>query len=78
MDYKTALQEELQKSGDAEIQYKLIDSKGPDHLKIFTVSVYANGTSIGTGTGKSKKNAEQMAAKAALQALGVNYGDEEK
>ena len=78
MDYKTALQEELQKSGDTEIKYKLLESKGPDHLKSFTISVCANGTSIGVGAGRSKKNAEQMAAKAALQAMGVDYGDEEK
>ncbi len=77
-DYKTALQEELQKSGDTEIKYKLLESKGPDHLKSFTISVCANGTSIGVGAGRSKKNAEQMAAKAALQAMGVDYGDEEK
>ncbi len=77
MDYKTALQEELQKTGDVEIKYKLADSKGPDHLKTFTMAVYANGNSIGVGTGKSKKNAEQMAAKAALQAMGVDYGDDE-
>lgn len=78
MDYKTALQEELQKSGDTEIKYKLLESKGPDHLRSFTISVCANGTSIGVGAGRSKKNAEQMAAKAALQAMGVDYGDEEK
>jgi len=66
MDYKTALQEELQKSGDVKIQYKLIDAVGPDHSKTFKISVYVNDVPIGTGTGRSKKDAEQMAAKAAL------------
>ncbi len=70
MDYKTALQEELQKSGDIQIQYKLIESIGPDHAKTFKISVYANGKAIGTGAGKSKKDAEQMAAKAALEDMG--------
>lgn len=70
MDYKTALQEELQKSGDIPIQYKLIESIGPDHSKTFKMSVYANGKAIGTGVGKSKKDAEQMAAKAALEDMG--------
>lgn len=70
MDYKTALQEELQKSGDVIIQYKLIESSGPDHSKTFKMAVYANGKAIGSGIGKSKKDAEQMAAKAALEEMG--------
>jgi ribonuclease-3 len=69
MDYKTALQEELQKSGDVQIQYKLMEATGPDHSKTFKIGVYANGKAIGTGTGKSKKDAEQMAAKAALEMI---------
>lgn len=69
MDYKTALQEELQKEGDAQIQYKLIEATGPDHAKTFKIAVYSNGISIGTGVGKSKKDGEQMAAKAALEAI---------
>jgi ribonuclease-3 len=70
MDYKTALQEELQKSGDVQIQYKLIESTGPDHAKTFKISVFTNGKAIGTGVGRSKKDAEQMAAKAALEDMG--------
>jgi ribonuclease-3 len=70
MDYKTALQEELQKSGEVVIQYKLMESSGPDHSKTFKMSVSANGKVIGVGTGKSKKDAEQMAAKAALEEMG--------
>lgn len=75
MDYKTALQEELQKSGDVKIQYKLIEANGPDHSKTFKMSVYANDKAIGTGKGKSKKDAEQMAAKAALEDLKQNAGE---
>lgn len=67
MDYKTALQEELQKSGDVQIQYKLMEAMGPDHSRTFKIAVYSNGKAIGTGMGKSKKDAEQMAAKAALE-----------
>jgi ribonuclease-3 len=71
MDYKTALQEELQKSGDVVIQYKLMESSGPDHSKTFKISVHSNGKAIGVGVGKSKKDAEQMAARAALEKMGI-------
>ena len=69
MDYKTTLQEELQKSGDVKILYKLMESSGPDHMKSFKMSVNANGKLLGTGCGKSKKEAEQEAAKTALEAM---------
>lgn len=69
MDYKTLLQEDLQKTGDAKIQYKLIESSGPDHAKFFKMSVHSDGKLLGTGSGKSKKEAEQEAAKSALEAM---------
>lgn len=69
MDYKTRLQEELQKSGDMKIQYKLIEATGPDHDKSFKMAVYADNSLLGTGVGKSKKEAEQEAAKQALKSL---------
>ena len=69
MDYKTALQEELQKSGEVQIQYKIMEASGPDHSKTFKIAVYSNGKAIGSGIGKSKKDAEQMAAKAALEKI---------
>lgn len=69
MDYKTSLQEELQKSGDVKIQYKLMETYGPDHARSFKMLVSVNGKIMGTGCGKSKKEAEQEAAKAALEAL---------
>lgn len=69
MDYKTRLQEELQKSGDMKIQYKLIEATGPDHDKSFKMAVYADSSLLGAGVGKSKKEAEQEAAKQALKSL---------
>ena len=69
MDYKTALQEELQKSGDVVIQYRLLEAVGPDHAKQFKIAVSSSNKVLGIGQGKSKKDAEQMAAKTALEAL---------
>jgi len=65
-DHKTLLQETVQGKSGYAIQYKLIDEQGPDHDKVFTVEVILNGKTIGTGNGRSKKNAEQEAAKTAL------------
>lgn len=67
MDYKTKLQEKLQKHGTVKIEYILDKEVGPEHDKTFEVSVYFNGEKIGFGTGKNKKQAEQMAAKYALE-----------
>jgi len=68
-DYKTQLQELIQKKPGQTLTYELTREQGPDHDKSFTVSVSLNGTVIGTGTGKSKKNAEQEAANAAVGSL---------
>lgn len=65
-DYKTCLQEVLQSQGENNIWYKLIDEKGPDHNKRFVMEVGINNTVLGVGEGKSKKDAEQVAAKCAL------------
>ena len=65
-DYKTVLQEELQKNGDVKIEYKIIKESGPDHDKTFEAEVSLNGTVLATGVGKSKKTAEMQAAKKAL------------
>lgn len=65
-DYKTCLQEVLQSNGENNIWYKLVDEKGPDHNKIFVMEVGINDTVLGRGEGKSKKDAEQVAAKCAL------------
>ena len=66
-DYKTVLQEELQKNGDVNIEYKIINESGPDHDKSFEAQVLLNGKSLATGKGKSKKEAEMQAAKKALE-----------
>lgn len=67
-DYKTHLQEILQEKGENSINiwYKLIEEKGPDHNKLFIMQVGMNDTILGTGEGKSKKEAEQLAARIAL------------
>ena len=68
-DYKTALQELVQRESGQVLQYRLTGSSGPDHAKVFSVEVDLNGRSVGRGEGHSKKEAEQMAAKAAVAAL---------
>ena len=65
-DYKTCLQEVLQSNGENNIWYKLIEEKGPDHNKRFVMEVGINDTVLRIGEGKSKKDAEQVAAKCAL------------
>jgi len=65
-DYKTRLQEITQCKPGQSLFYELSSEQGPDHAKSFTINVKLNGEIVGTGTGKSKKNAEQEAAKAAL------------
>lgn len=68
-DYKTQLQEYVQKNGVNQLIYKVIKEIGPDHAKEFTTSVYLNGKVIGTGMGKSKKQSEQNAAQKALESF---------
>lgn len=69
MDHKTALQELLQKNGVVKIEYFVVDTLGPDHDREFVVEVIVEGDSFGKGKGRSKKAAEQQAAKHALQSL---------
>jgi ribonuclease-3 len=69
-DYKTALQELVQRQAGQELTYHMTGEQGPDHAKVFSAEVLLNGTSVGSGSGRSKKEAEQAAAKAALAALG--------
>jgi len=68
-DYKTALQELVQVKSDQSISYSVKGESGPDHMKVFAVEVQLNGVPVGHGEGRSKKIAEQMAAKAALMKL---------
>jgi ribonuclease-3 len=69
-DYKTALQEIAQKNPGELISYVIADETGPDHNKLFTVNVYLNSNLLASGTGKSKKEAEQEAARKALNLMG--------
>ena len=69
MDYKTALQELVQQKKNQVLSYALVGQSGPDHDKQFEVEVSLNGSVVGTGSGRSKKRAEQAAAKAAMEKL---------
>ena len=65
-DYKTTLQEIIQEKSGQTLSYVVTNESGPDHMKIYTVEVRLNHLFIGRGSGKSKKEAEQEAARAAL------------
>ena len=68
-DYKTVLQEILQKHGDVDIKYNIIKETGPDHDKVFEAEVLYNKKVLAEGTGKSKKHAEMEAAKHAIEII---------
>ena len=68
-DWKTELQEQVQQKPGQALAYELIGESGPDHLKRFTAAVTMNGRRIGSGEGRTKKEAEQMAARAAMETL---------
>ena len=68
-DYKTALQELIQRQADQVLSYRMIGEEGPDHDKTFRAQVLLNDQPVGTGSGHSKKEAEQSAAKDALSRL---------
>jgi len=68
-DYKTALQELVQRKKDQLLHYELTGESGPDHDKHFDVEVLLNGKPVGKGTGSSKKRAEQSAAENAIERL---------
>lgn len=68
-DYKTALQELVQRQPGQALAYRLAGSRGPDHAKVFQMEVDLNGRTVGWGEGRSKKEAEQAAAQAAIQKL---------
>ena len=69
-DYKTTLQEHVQKDRHMSVAYELVGESGPDHDKRFTTRVLVGGETLGEGTGPSKKKAEQQAAARALSKLG--------
>ena len=68
-DYKTALQELVQQKKNQALSYALVGQSGPDHDKQFEVEVSLNGETVGHGIGRSKKRAEQEAARAAIEKL---------
>ena len=68
-DYKTQLQELVQRKSNQSIVYELVSESGPDHNKLFEFEVKINGEASGRGTGRTKKEAEQMAACKALEAM---------
>jgi ribonuclease-3 len=68
VDHKTELQEDLARVG-RQVTYTVIEAEGPPHERTFTVAALVEGKQLGTGTGRSKKDAEQGAAKEALAAI---------
>lgn len=68
-DHKTALQEYVQREPGHVLTYELLREEGPDHRKVFVMGVNLDGAQIGAGQGRSKKEAEQLAAKLALERL---------
>ena len=68
-DYKTVLQEILQKNGEVKIEYNIIKEQGPDHDKLFTAEVKYNNIYLSTGEGRTKKAAEMEAASKAIEEL---------
>ena len=70
VDYKTRLQEIIQKNPEERVEYVLVSAQGPDHDKKFVVEVHLNSNVIGRGVSRSKKGAEQAAAQEALSLMG--------
>ena len=68
-DYKTQLQELVQREKEQVLEYRMSGQSGPDHDKRFDFQVLLNGDVVGEGSGRTKKEAEQMAAKAAIKNL---------
>jgi ribonuclease-3 len=71
IDYKTKLQQLVQQDGNEELAYVVISASGPEHDKVFEVEAHINSNVVGRGFGKSKRDAEQAAAKEALLLFGV-------
>lgn len=70
-DYKTRLQEVIQQNPEEKLHYEVESENGPDHEKKFVVAVYLNSNRMAAGEGRSKKAAEQQAAKEALRLMGL-------
>ena len=72
IDHKSILQETIQKAHKRPPDYELMSETGPEHEKLFTVRVYLGKKTLGLGSGKNKKEAQQAAAKNALDYLGTH------
>jgi len=77
-NYKSMLLEHVQSEGESAPCYRVLEEIGPDHKKQFTVEVYVSGNVLGTGSGYSKKQAEQGAARQAIKRLGIENGNIKK
>lgn len=71
VDYKTQLQEHIQQHSMGTLEYRIVDERGPAHEKEFVAEVWMDGTPLGKGVGRSKKEAEQHAASKGLTRLNV-------
>lgn len=71
LDYKTRLQQLVQQDGNEELRYEILAVSGPEHDKLFEVQAYINSNPVGRGTGRSRRDAEQSAAREALLLFGV-------
>ena len=71
-DYKTLLQQLVEKDGASILEYRVVDQRGPEHDKTFTVEARVNNNVVGVGVASSKKDAEQTAAQKALLLFGVS------
>ena len=70
-DYKTMLQQLVEKDGTSILEYNVLSEEGPEHKKVFTVEAKINNNVVGTGSASTKKDAEMLAAKAALTLFGM-------
>ena len=70
-DYKTMLQQLVEKDGASELIYEVVSEEGPEHNKRFTVVALINNNEVGRGKAKNKKDAEMQAAKVALKLFGI-------
>lgn len=71
-DFKTMLQQLVEKDGMATLEYTVIDESGPEHDKTFTVEARVNNNRVGVGKARNKKDAEMQAARVALALFGVS------
>jgi ribonuclease-3 len=77
MDYKSRLQEIVQQTNSGSLNYEIVEEKGPAHAKKFVTVVRLENRELGTGIGRSKKEAEQEAARQAIQVLKGNEAEGE-